>query len=150
MLCNVVVVSVVPQHKSVIIIYIPSCLTLSPQPFDSSWWLSQSTKLGSLCYIAASSKLSISHMIVFTRQWYFLNLSYSFLPLTVSTRPVSMSASSFLSVNRCPGNIYCINENNLLIVSKWPFKVEHKTFKYAASKIIFVFNNVKEETKYKG
>ena len=87
-------------------IYIPSCLTLSPQPFDSPWWLSQSTKLGSLCYIAASSKFSILHTIVFTRQCYFLNLSYSFLPLTVSTRPVSMSVSPFLSVNRFISTIF--------------------------------------------
>lgn len=58
---------------------------------------------------------------------------------SVTLTIVFPACSTFLSVNRCPGNIYCINENNLLIVSKWPFKGVHKTFKYAASKIIFLY-----------
>lgn len=67
-------------------IYIsPPCLS-SPTPFHS-YRSSQSNRLGSLYYTAASCQLSILHMIVCVCTYiymyicYFLNLSYPALPL---------------------------------------------------------------------
>ena len=42
---------------------------------------SQSTWLGSLCYMAISHQLSVLHIVVYTCLCYFLCLSHCFLPL---------------------------------------------------------------------
>ena len=67
-----------------IYIYIHICTHISP----SSWApsqpprSSQGSKLSSLCYAAASHQLSISHVVGYLCQCYFLNLSHlCFLPL---------------------------------------------------------------------
>ena len=45
-------------------IFPPSCISLPPSLSDPSRW-SQSTKLISLCYVAASHQLSILHLVVY-------------------------------------------------------------------------------------
>ena len=84
LLSNVVVVSAIHQHKSVITLYIYinllSLLSLPLPPFHPSK-LSQSARLGSLYYRPASCQLSILHMMTYRCQCYFLNLTHPLLPL---------------------------------------------------------------------
>ena len=54
LLYSAVLVSVIQQHESIIIIYIPSLLNLPPVPTAHFSRLSQSARLGSRCYIANS------------------------------------------------------------------------------------------------
>ena len=71
-------------HKIIIIshnyTYIPSLVCLPLLLPSHPFGLSQSMKLGSLCY-TATSHLSISHMIVHICQCYFLYSYHSLLPL---------------------------------------------------------------------
>ena len=60
--------------------YIPSLLSLPLLPSSYPSRPSQRTRLGSLCYVAASHQLSILHMGVYIYQWYSLHLSHSLLP----------------------------------------------------------------------
>jgi len=53
--------------------YIPSLLNFPPLPSSHHSMLSWSTRLGSLCYIAISYKLSVLHMVVYIcwrKQWH--------------------------------------------------------------------------------
>ena len=60
--------------------------------------ISQSTKLSSLCCIAASHQLSTLHMVVYICQCYSLNSSHSPFPA------VSTSPSLLLHLYSCPAN----------------------------------------------
>ena len=57
----------------------PSCVSLPPSLSPPSRW-SQSTKLISLCYTAASHQLSILHLVVYVCRCYSLTLSQLTLP----------------------------------------------------------------------
>ena len=61
--------------------YILSLLSLSLLPSSHPSRILQSTRLGSLCYIATSHWLSILRMIVYKCQCYFLCSSHPLLPL---------------------------------------------------------------------
>ena len=81
MLCNCVGFCCTTMQISHNYTYIPTFWNLPHlTPFYPSR-LSQSTRLGSLCYIASSHQLSILHMVVYTCQYYFLHSSsHSLLP----------------------------------------------------------------------
>ena len=86
LLYNVVVVSAMQQHRSVIIIYMyPSLLSLPPIPPSHSSRSSESATLGSQCYLymANSHQLSILHMIVHICQATFSIHPILFFPLCV-------------------------------------------------------------------
>ena len=85
LLNNVVSISAIQQHQSVvtiyayiyvcIYIYLPSLLTTSLPPSHPSR-SSQGTRLGSLCYIATSLNLAILHMVVCI----YVNATFSICP----------------------------------------------------------------------
>ena len=60
-------------------ISLPSCVSLPPSLSHPSRW-SQSTKLISLCYAAASHQLSIFHLVVYISPCHSLTLSQLTLP----------------------------------------------------------------------
>ena len=74
------------QSLLYIYIYLSIYLSISPFPFEppspSPFYpsrLSQTTRLGSLYYLATSHCLSAFHMIMYICQCYFLNLSHPHL-----------------------------------------------------------------------
>ena len=71
----------------------PSCVSLPPSLSHPSRW-SQSTRLISLCYAAASHQLSILHLVVYICQCYSLTSSQLTLPppSRMSSSPFSTSA----------------------------------------------------------
>ena len=72
----------------------PSCTSLPPSLSHPSRW-SQSTELISLCYAAASHQLSILHLLcIYVNDTLSLRPSLPF-PLSVSSGPLSTSASFF-------------------------------------------------------
>ena len=75
-------------------ISIPSLLRLLPTPPSHPPRSSVSTGLSSLCYMATSHWLSVSHMVMCMFQCYSLNLSHLSLPLLCPH--VSVSVSLFL------------------------------------------------------
>ena len=79
---NVVLVSPLQKCESSIYIYVIYSLPFEPLSHypNSFSGLSQSTKLSSLCFTAASDLLSIVYLIVYLCQCYFLNSSHSLLP----------------------------------------------------------------------
>ena len=95
LLYNISLVSVVKQCNSLISIHIsPPSWASFPSPPSRS----QSTRLGSLCYITTSCQLSTFHMVVYI----YDNATFTTIPLfaspTVSTSLFSVSVSPFLLV----------------------------------------------------
>ena len=86
LLYNVVLVFAVKQHKSIITIYISSLLSLPSIPPANTSRLSQSARLSSLCYTAASRQLSIY-------MWSCICVS-----ATISARPTCCGPKSLLYV----------------------------------------------------
>ena len=78
--------------------HISSLLRLPPSLSHPSRW-SQSTKLISLCYVAASHQLSVLHLVVYKVHATLSLCPRLPFPLPVCSSPFSMSASLFLS---CP------------------------------------------------
>ena len=106
LLYNFVLVSAIQKGESVIIVYISllSWASFLPQPHPSRW--SQSSRLGSLCYVATSHQLSILHMIVYICWCYFLYLSHYLLtPLCAQVYSLHLCFHSFL-VNNFIGTIF--------------------------------------------
>lgn len=80
---NVVLVSAQQQCESALIIRPPS---RSPFPSSTPLESSQSPRLGSLCFIATSHRLSILSMVVYiyVQSTFSIHLSFSFLLLYVN------------------------------------------------------------------
>ena len=76
---NVVLVSTVQISHNYI--YITFLLRLPPFPSLHPSKSSQSTRMGSLCYLTTSHQLSILYMVVYISQWCFLHSSLSLFPL---------------------------------------------------------------------
>ena len=64
MLYNVVLVSAIPQGESAIIICIPLGLEPPSPPATPPPRSPRSARLNSLCYIATSHQLSVSHLMI--------------------------------------------------------------------------------------
>ena len=79
--CEQILYHLSHQEISYMYTYIPSILNLRPTPPSHSSRSSQSIKLSSLCYTAASHQLSVLNMVLYTCQCYstcsFLRLSLS-------------------------------------------------------------------------
>ena len=102
---NAMLVSDIQQCKSIIISNkaLSSWASLPPShPCRSS----QGSKLASLGYTAASRQLSVSHMIVYRCQCYFLNLSQPLLPLMCASVHSLHLCLHFFSLNRLISSIF--------------------------------------------
>ena len=82
--------------------YITSLLSLPPLPLFHPSRSSQSARLGSLCYIAASHQLSVLHIAVYICWCYFLHSSHSppQLPLDIGELTVLREKSLHLTPSK--------------------------------------------------
>ena len=85
-------------------IFPPSCVSLPPSLSHPSRW-SQSTKLISLCYAAASHQLFYIWQCIYVNAILSLRPSLPF-PLPVSSGPFSKSVSLFLSCPQVLQNLF--------------------------------------------
>ena len=96
----------------------PSCFSLPPSLSHPSRW-SQSTKMISMCYAAASHQLFYIWQCIYVNATLSLCPSLPF-PLPVSSSPFSTSASLFLS---CPQ----VHQNHLLFLDSM-YMCQHTVF----------------------